>query len=367
MRTNHLDVHSSIPALAVFGVLLFAQPLMAADEAVTTVFGTDVVPTQWLITGAGVEAAPARSTPIHPGFISFTSNGTRDGQFIPGASAAAFDGAWYADYSFALPRRAQNIVIDFFDLGVDDRVVLLFNGSPLGNATISERTGAGQHIFEPGEPSSSFTFTQTTEGSLYGDDNPLFIVGDKDPRGKENVLRLSLNNTGTPYPWSNAIPLGANPDGTVARVRGSVSWTEDYQIRPYPNPQGEVVQVDDDPHGWYNAVSFVNGGAIVVDAGGTLTNRSGAWLDNTGTIQNNGHIILQGQYSSLPYSSLQNFGKLDVAGQVEESGAVVNTGELTVRDGGVFTYAGQGGAMSSVIPVSSITRASSLSVEKMPV
>jgi hypothetical protein len=117
----------------------------------------------------------------------------------------------------------------------------------------------------------------------------------------------------------------------------------DYQIRPYPNPQGEVVQVDDDPHGWYNAVSFVNGGAIVVDAGGTLTNRSGAWLDNTGTIQNNGHIILQGQYSSLPYSSLQNFGKLDVAGQVEESGAVVNTGELTVRDGGVFTYAGTGG------------------------
>jgi hypothetical protein len=341
MRTNHFDVHSSIPALALCGVLLFAQPLLAADEVETTVFGTDVVPTQWLITGAGVTDAPARSTPNHAGFISFTSDGTRDGLFIPGASAGAFNGAWYADYSFAIPRRAHDITFDFFDLGVDDRAVLLLNGSALGNATIFGATGAGQHTFAPGEAASPFTFTQTTEGEVSGDDNSLFIVGDKDPRGKENVLRLSVNNTGNTYPGSTAIPLGGGTDGTVARVRGSVSWTADYQIRPYPNPQGNAVEVDDDPHGWYNAVAFDNDGAIQIVVGGWLTNRAGATIFSKGLIDNKGRFdVADSSTLNILGGSFQNNGSLTVDGNVLDSVGIRNgaASTLTINGGGTLSY-----------------------------
>ncbi len=103
-----------------------------------------------------------------------------------------------------------------------------------------------------------------------------------------------------------------------------------------------MVQVDDDPHGWYNAVTFVNSGGLVVDAGGSLTNRTGAILDNTGSIQNNGQITLGGEYSSLPYASFVNNGAMSVTGAMDEAGAFINTGSLGILGSGSFTYRGQG-------------------------
>lgn len=326
------------PALVLFGALAFAQPLEAANEYVSTFFGTDKVPTQWLITGAGVTDAPATPVAIYPGFISFSSTSFPGGVFIPGASQAAFDGAWNADYSFAIPRRAQNISFQFYDLFADDSVVVLLNGTPIGSSTFSGATGTYLHQFGPGGDAVPFTFTETTQDTLSGDNNPLFIIGDKDPRGTENVLRLSVNNIVGGIPG----PLNSARDGTAVRMGALITWSEDYQIRPYPNFPGNVVQVDDDPHGWYNAVPFLNNGAIVVDAGGVLTNRAGASLDSTGSIQNNGQIILGGSYSSLSKASFINNGAMSVTGTMDEAGAFINTGSLGLLSTGAFTYRGQG-------------------------
>lgn len=330
---------SAGPTLVLFGALAFAQPLPAADEYVSKLFGTDQVPTEWLITGAGVTDAPATPVAIYPGFISFSSTSFPGGVFIPGASQAAFDGAWNADFSFAIPRRAQNISFQFYDLFADDSVVVLLNDTPIGNSTFYGNTGTYLHQFGPGEDAVPFTFTETTQRTLLGDGNPLFIIGDKDPRGTENRLRLSVNNIVGGIP----APLNSTGDGTAVRMGAAISWTEDYQIRPYPNLSGNVVQVDDDPHGWYNAVNFLNNGAVVVDAGGEFTNRAGASLDSTGSIQNNGQIILGGSYSSLAKASFINNGAISVAGTMDEAGAFINTGTLGLLSTGTFTYRGQGG------------------------
>ncbi len=323
--------------LGLFG----ATASRAADEVATVYFGTDVVPNEWLITGAGGTNVPAVLVTPYPQFISFSSTGTATGQFIPGASWVAFDGAWTADLSFELPRRAQDVYLDFFDLYADDRVVLLFNGVAIGDGTMNGDVGVGQHTFEPGDQAQSFTFSQTTEGRI--DDRKAFILGDRDPRGKENVLRLSVNNTGTGTRTSaaQALPPGSN-NGTVARVRGLVRWTEDYQIRPYPNPADNLVDVDDDPHGWYNAVNFVNDGAINVVSGGSLENRGGAQLQNFGQIGNDGQMILNGLYYGLPGARFVNNGAITLAGSMVETGTFVNNGTLGLLQGADYTFSGTG-------------------------
>lgn len=332
-------IQGSVLRLAAVLLGLFgATASRAADEVATVYFGTDVVPNEWLITGAGGTNVPAVLVTPYPEFISFSSTGTATGQFIPGASWAAFDGAWTADLSFELPRRAQDVYLDFFDLYADDRAVLLFNGVAIGDGTMNGDVGVGQHTFEPGDEAQSFTFSQTTEGRI--DDRNAFILGDRDSRGKENVLRLSVNNTGTGNRTSaaQALPPGSN-NGTVARVRGLVRWTEDYQIRPYPNPADNLVDVDDDPHGWYNAVAFDNEGTIGIDRDGWLTNRAGAVLTSHGVIWNQGRFDIAADSTvRLLSGQFDNTGSITVAGLLEDRVGIHGSGTstLTVNPGGTL-------------------------------
>ncbi|MBL8200357.1 MAG: PEP-CTERM sorting domain-containing protein [Chromatiales bacterium] len=320
---------------------LATVPALAAEEREFLDFNTQFNGSSWLITGAGVTDAPAINVVPYPDHISFSSNGTKSGYFIPGASAAAFDGAWIADFSFLLPRRAYDVELNFSGLNADDRVVLLLNGAAIGNATIYSATGAGQHSFAPGAASQPFTFTQTTSGSVTGDAS--FIIGDKDPRGP-NVLELSVNNTGTTFVGAPVIPLGTPPDGTVARVLGTISWKADYQIRPYPNPAGNLVDVDDDPHGWYNAVDFDNQGIIGIARNGWLTNRTGATLTSAGTIDNQGRFdIANSGTVRVSSGRLDNAGTVTVSGLLSVGARVQGSGSsvFTVNAGGTLEAGGK--------------------------
>src|SRR5262249_995965 len=131
--------------------------------------GTSGNAAHFRITGAGAASAPAFQTGSG---ISITSTTNQSGAFVSGASAANFDGFWYADEAFLVPVGATNVSLSFSALSGDDRVVLELNGAIVGNFALIQGSpnsyvGPGQmRLAEPSD--ASFVFTGTASGTLTG-------------------------------------------------------------------------------------------------------------------------------------------------------------------------------------------------------
>ncbi|MEL6105699.1 MAG: hypothetical protein AAFU85_06680 [Planctomycetota bacterium] len=149
--------------------------------------GTPDNAANWLITAAGaVDAVSFQANVNRPGTISLMDNGLVTGNFVAGAMADDYNGFWFAENTFFIPDAATDVQLNFDGLWANDRVVLTLNGVELGNATFAGGTGAGLMRFEEDGADLPFTFTETNSGTVTSGFN---IGGD-------NVLRLTVNNTG---------------------------------------------------------------------------------------------------------------------------------------------------------------------------
>lgn len=173
----------------------------------------------WLITGAGATAAPAKQV-TGTSEISLTDDSLRGGNFITGGSSAAFTGLWYADRHFFIPSNATGISLTFSLLRGDDRLVLQLNGVVLAdyflNATDpnSPRTGVGVMEIPPSTSDTPFTFTGVTAGTIT---SGLLT-------GADNDLRIVVNNTHSSVLTSPTITYNGPGEGTWASLNASVSY-----------------------------------------------------------------------------------------------------------------------------------------------
>lgn len=186
--------------------LLCCQPSTADAQVID--LSTPGNASDWLVTGAGASDAPAFQTNFNrTGEINISTNGEPTGTFVTGASSAAFNGFWYAENSFFLPTNATNVSLDFDGLWGNDRVVLSLNGTNIGNATFANAMGNGLMRFTENGADDPFTFTNTDSGTV----NSGFVVGGN------NVLRITVNNTGTTY-FAATTPSVSAGDVTSAHL-----------------------------------------------------------------------------------------------------------------------------------------------------
>lgn len=198
------------PGTASFNVAVAVPNLQSID------LGTPASAADWKVTGAGATAAPAQQSGPR---IGLTDNGFSTGTFLPGGSAAQFNGLWYADRSFTLPAGASNVTLTFSGLSGDDRVVLQLNGHDIGNVGISGSTGRpitgqGVMLFPGATAEVPYSFTSTVGGTVTSFFNP----------GGTNVLRLVVNNTGSGLGGRTASFL-TTTDWSTAGVTASVTYT----------------------------------------------------------------------------------------------------------------------------------------------
>jgi hypothetical protein len=189
----------------------------AATASATTInFSTSTG--NWTVTGAGATNAPAAV--LGGGGISITSNGLQSGTFVAGASLAAFDGFWTANFSFFLPADADNISGSFSNLRSDDRVVLYLNGNQIGDGGLGIPAGgsiAGLMELTDGGGNLPFFF-DSSDSSGAGSGPAGFILGG------ENTLTAILNNTGSGVTGITKTFAGAG-DGVNFGVQGQLTFT----------------------------------------------------------------------------------------------------------------------------------------------
>jgi hypothetical protein len=193
----------------------------------TTAFSSTVIDLgtsnvgNWSITGAGATGAAALANTTVPGTISITTNSKQDGTFLAGGSLGAFNGFWYADFMFALPGNAINIILNFSALTADDRVVLQLNGTDIGNEAVD---GEGLGLMNLGGGDNLYTFSASAgNGSI----TTGFNVGGL------NLVRMIVNNTGTGRTGSTQTFV-TPADGTAAGLLGTVSYDSSIPATPEP-------------------------------------------------------------------------------------------------------------------------------------
>ncbi|MCC6585738.1 MAG: hypothetical protein IT168_03390 [Bryobacterales bacterium] len=172
----------------------------------------------WTFTGAGATNA----TPFIVGAngISFTDNTQRTGTLAPGASLAAFDGFWTANFSFFIPADATGLFGSFSGLFADDRVVLLLNNVPIGAGGIRIPPGGSLDGFMRLTASGAdepWTF-DSADSAGSGNGAGIFIVGGM------NTLTAVINNSGDGVTGPTRTFL-SDGDGTGFRVTGQVTFT----------------------------------------------------------------------------------------------------------------------------------------------
>ena len=180
----------------------------------TTIF------TNWTVTAGGA----TNVTPYQDRggmAITVTSTGNNSGSFLPGGSLSSFGGFWLANCSFSLPLNATTISLTYTNLGVDDRVVLMLNGRPIGatgiSATSPNQTYQGQMVFEDGGalqacsftgPNASVSATVTTGFNL----------------GGVNTIQAIINNTYSGI-FGGTTTFVSGGDYTSFGVLGTVSYS----------------------------------------------------------------------------------------------------------------------------------------------
>ncbi len=236
--------------------------------AVDTYVGTAGNASKWLISGAGAVNAPAFQTTVnHAGAITLTSNAIGTGSFVTGGSLALFNGFWVAERTFVLPQNASSVSLTFSGLYGNDRVVLLLNGSIIGNADHLGATGSGVMALTATGGDAPFNFTGKTSGTV----TTGFVPG-------VNTLRLIVNNTGVvPITAPTASFLSPTGDGTTTFVDATAS----YSITgppAFPGPRLTGVQVY--PAGAGAAPRF-SGMVVSGPVLGTASLQASATLDTT--------------------------------------------------------------------------------------
>jgi hypothetical protein len=201
-----------------FAIVLLVSVVVVLPQrasAVSVNLGTNNA-ANWLTTVGGGGGGTPFLLNIVPGWptgIGITSNGTASGQWVPGASAAAFNGFWAARETFTIPEGATNVSLSFSGLGADDRCVLELNGTILGDYNLSQQTGPGIMSFPPGLPDVPYNYTLVTNGQITSG----FLSG-------ENELLLVVNNTGWggPHDPTRAMPEG---DNTFVSLNATLTYT----------------------------------------------------------------------------------------------------------------------------------------------
>ncbi len=142
-----------------------------------------VEPSTWAVWGAGASDATPFSVNGH---LTITNNQMESGTFITGGTLSGFDGFWYAEETFTLPKDAANIALSFSSFQSDDRAVLELNGVIIGNSG-NGAPGLGSMQFMDGGTLQSFDFTNAASGTITTGFNI----------GGVNALEVIVNNTGT--------------------------------------------------------------------------------------------------------------------------------------------------------------------------
>jgi len=203
-------VINRIPCVIAFfaGVCAAALPCFGVNIDV----GTDVA-ANWKLTGAGASGVTPWQLSQN---ISITSDGRSPGTFVSGGSLAQFTGFWYADESIALPADATGVSLTFSGLTADDRVVLQLNGVAIGDFFLGNPNGgAGVMSLLPGPPDSAYVFTGQTSGTITSGFVP----------GQNNLLRVIVNNTGSPVLTSPTVTFGTTSDGTDVGFAGTLTYS----------------------------------------------------------------------------------------------------------------------------------------------
>lgn len=125
--------------------------------------------------------------------MSISSTGFRDGAFVGGGTAAAFDGRWYATLEFFVPAHPGAVRMDLQIQGVDDRATLRINGVPL--IMIGRQEGAEWAVG---------------------------LVGGPLKAGQVNVLEIEVINSPTRIDGRPVGFQGAG-DGTAISLAGAVT------------------------------------------------------------------------------------------------------------------------------------------------
>ena len=169
----------------------------------------------WTVSGAG--ATNATPFILGGGGLSFTDNGRRTGNFVPGASLVNFDGYWTATFSFFLPANAPDLLGTLLSLSADDRVVLYLNGSIIADGGLGiPQSGsiAGMMELTDGGGDQPFTFDSSdSSGSGTGG----FILGGT------NTLFAVINNTGSGVTGTTRT-FTADGDGATFHIQGSITY-----------------------------------------------------------------------------------------------------------------------------------------------
>jgi len=177
----------------------------------------------WSITGAGAFGATALANTTVADTISISDNSKQDGTFIAGGSAGAFDGFWFADFTFVLPNDAINVVLNFSGLTGDDRIVLQLNGTDIGNEAVD---GPGLGLMSFGGLDNLYSFSS---GADAGTVTTGFNIGGG------NLLRMVVNNTGTGRTGSTQTFI-TGADGSAAGLLGTSQVTYDTAAPGVPEP-----------------------------------------------------------------------------------------------------------------------------------
>jgi hypothetical protein len=182
----------------------------------------------WTVTGAG--ATNQRAFVLGGGGISFSSNATNNGTFVPGASNAGFDGFWTASFSFFLPSGATNIMGSFSGLTADDRVVLFLNGNIIGDGGLNIPSGGsanGEMEFTDGGGDQPFTFSSSDSSGSESGSAGLILGG-------QNTLTAVINNTGDGI-YGTTKGFGGTGDGATFKVTGDLSYIAPATTVPEPS------------------------------------------------------------------------------------------------------------------------------------
>ena len=153
-----------------FALLLLASVVVVLPQTASadTDLGTANA-ANWLVTVGGGGSGTPYSMDIVAGWptsICISSSGTRDGQWVPGASNATFNGFWAAKETFNIPAGATNVSLNFSNLGADDRCVLELNGIILGDYFMNAHPGPGVMSFTTAAVDVPYNFTFVTDGQV---------------------------------------------------------------------------------------------------------------------------------------------------------------------------------------------------------
>ena len=174
----------------------------------------------WTVTGGGAVNATPYVVTIFGNYspvLSVATTGNAAGTFLPGGSAANFDGFWIADYTFSLPANAVNVQFDYTKFFADGRGVLKLNGTIINSAGFPGVGGSldGFMIFTAGGQPQPYTFNGPF-GNVSGSATSGFNIGGV------NTIEVIMNNTAV----SVASPMVGLPDldGTGLGIVGTISY-----------------------------------------------------------------------------------------------------------------------------------------------